>query len=125
MGNGGTQAGSLGLTGLRGTISIRVSKINLCIRNRVEFNSITLFGRTQYLKVCSYTLLGSWVKIKPSSKLGISGGIPLREYSKDESWDTEDEGFALSMHHQIHCLVYFAPNQKHHGRFPDLQKIRA
>ncbi|RDW91743.1 hypothetical protein BP5796_02908 [Coleophoma crateriformis] len=47
---------------------------------------------------------GSWVQVAPSSKLGISGGIPLRDYSKDGSWDTNDEGYALTMHHQIHCL---------------------
>ncbi|KAI1763305.1 hypothetical protein GGR53DRAFT_497994 [Hypoxylon sp. FL1150] len=47
---------------------------------------------------------GSWVKVQPSSELGISGGIPLREYSQNGSWDTDEQGFALSMHHQIHCL---------------------
>ncbi|KAI1261339.1 hypothetical protein F5Y18DRAFT_431170 [Xylariaceae sp. FL1019] len=47
---------------------------------------------------------GSWVRVTPSSSLGITDGIPLREYSRDGSWDTDDEGFALSMHHQIHCL---------------------
>lgn len=56
------------------------------------------------------------MRIKPSSKLGISGGIPLREYSQDESWNTDDQGFALSMHHQIHCLVRLAPTvQEHNG----------
>ncbi|KAI1170943.1 hypothetical protein F4777DRAFT_583382 [Nemania sp. FL0916] len=47
---------------------------------------------------------GSWVKVKPSSRLGIADGIPLRQYSRNGSWNTDDEGFALSMHHQIHCL---------------------
>ncbi|KAI0154556.1 hypothetical protein GGR57DRAFT_466025 [Xylariaceae sp. FL1272] len=47
---------------------------------------------------------GSWVRVKPSPSLGVTDGIPLREFSRDGSWDTDEEGFALSMHHQIHCL---------------------
>lgn len=65
------------------------------------------------------------MKVRPSSKLGKSGGIPLREYSQDGSWNTDDEGFALSMHHQIHCLVYLAPNEQNHECFTDWWKIRA
>lgn len=56
-------------------------------------------------------LPGSWVRMAPFPKLGIIGGIPLRDYSQDKSWDTDDEGFAVSMHHQIHCLVHLGPRE--------------
>ncbi|KAI1322459.1 hypothetical protein F5Y16DRAFT_415973 [Xylariaceae sp. FL0255] len=72
---------------------------------------------------------GAWIKAKPSSQLGIPAtGIPLREFSRDQSWETDEQGFSLSMHHQIHCMgwikhVLILSEQNEHVSYDEYRHI--
>jgi hypothetical protein len=49
----------------------------------------------------------AWIQVPNPSRAGIYGGLPLSGFSKEGVWTQDNEGFVVSVLHQLHCVVSF------------------